>query len=141
MCYKYIISPIKILEVLKMSLKRVTTIGARITAALNGRTYEEIGDPLGLSKQAISSYVTGERNPRKLTIKAMAELLSVNECWLMGYDVPKEREIKIEKPAAPEWDDEQAQENIELFNQLSGEDKEDVLRYLRLRVAMKKDER
>ena len=37
-------------------------------------------------------YASGSRKPKRPTIKAIAEALNVNEAWLMGYDVPMERQ-------------------------------------------------
>lgn len=47
---------------------------------------------VSLQKNALSEYVNGKTEPgqSKLTILGLA--LNVNEVWLMGYDVPKERD-------------------------------------------------
>jgi transcriptional regulator with XRE-family HTH domain len=52
---------------------------------------EKYGIPLG--KNALSQYVSGKVVPgqQKLTILGMA--LGVSEAWLMGYDVPMERNV------------------------------------------------
>lgn len=44
-----------------------------------------------LGRNDISQYVSGKVEPRqdKLTVLGLA--LNVNEAWLMGYDVPRER--------------------------------------------------
>ena len=49
-----------------------------------------------IDKSYISRYLSGDYEPKqkKLTILALA--LNINETWLMGYDVPKERQ-KSEK--------------------------------------------
>ena len=51
---------------------------------------EELGVKLG--KSALSQYVNGIQSPdqRKLTLLALT--LDVSEAWLMGYDVPRERD-------------------------------------------------
>lgn len=51
-----------------------------------------------LAKNDLSQYVNGKVEPgqEKLTILGLA--LGVNEAWLMGYDVRKEREGKEEQP-------------------------------------------
>lgn len=47
---------------------------------------------INIPRNALSQYVTGKVVPKqdKLTILGMA--LNVSEIWLMGYDVPMERE-------------------------------------------------
>lgn len=52
-----------------------------------------------LQRNDLSQYVNGKVEPgqEKLTILGLA--LSVNEAWLMGYDVPMLRETKKSAPA------------------------------------------
>lgn len=47
------------------------------------------------SKSTIYRYMNGEMSPKITTIKYLAEYFNVNEIWLMGYDVPMERQ-KVE---------------------------------------------
>lgn len=51
-----------------------------------------------LAKNDLSQYVNGKVEPgqEKLTILGLA--LNVSEAWLMGFDVPKNREINKEQP-------------------------------------------
>ena len=55
-----------------------------------------------LGKNDLSQYVNGKVTPgqEKLTVLGLA--LNVSEAWLMGYDVPKDREQKTEKPLISE---------------------------------------
>ena len=41
---------------------------------------------LGITKQAISSWMSGVRSPKKTTIVAIAQLFNVSTDWLMGLD-------------------------------------------------------
>lgn len=78
-----------------MSDKIVGTFHERLRKCLNDKTSitaTSLADKIGLSKQAISMYASGSRKPKRPTIKAIAEALNVNEAWLMGYDVPMERQ-------------------------------------------------
>lgn len=78
-----------------MSDKIVSTFPERLRKCLNDKTSitaTSLADKIGLSKQAISMYASGSRKPKRPTIKAIAEALNVNEAWLMGYDVPMERQ-------------------------------------------------
>ncbi len=78
-----------------MSDKIVSTFHERLRKCLNDKTSitaTSLADKIGLSKQAISMYASGSRKPKSPTIKAIAEALNVNEAWLMGYDVPMERQ-------------------------------------------------
>lgn len=55
-----------------------------------------------LARNDLSQYVSGKVEPgqEKLTILGLA--LNVSEAWLMGYDVPMEREIKEQPPVTKE---------------------------------------
>lgn len=68
-----------------------------------------------LEKNALSQYVSGKVEPgqEKLTILGLA--LGLSEAWLMGYDVPMERDIT---PIANESNG-RAREFIELFGLLT----------------------
>ncbi|WP_306542744.1 LexA family transcriptional regulator [Anaerotignum sp.] len=77
-----------------MSDKIVSTFPERLRECLDSNasiTATSLADKIGLSKQAISMYASGSRNPKRPTVKAIAETLNVDEAWLMGYDVPMER--------------------------------------------------
>lgn len=43
----------------------------------------------GISKQSISSYLSGKRSPKTEFIKAVSDAYGVQIAWLLGYDVPK----------------------------------------------------
>lgn len=60
---------------------------------------EKYGIPM--NKSDISQYVSGKNEPgsKKLTILGLA--LGLSETWLMGYDVPKEREDAIASNIIP----------------------------------------
>lgn len=70
-----------------------------------------------LGKNALSQYVSGKVEPgqERLTILGLA--LGVSEAWLMGYDVPMERNVT---PTA-ETSDGRTREYVELFELLSAE--------------------
>lgn len=45
-----------------------------------------------LGKSALSQYVNGKQSPDQDKIYLLSKTLSVNEAWLMGFDVSPERE-------------------------------------------------
>lgn len=71
-------------------MKLVSSLPNRLAEALAGSSATALADAIGMSKQAISTYVTGKRNPKRPVINAMADALHVSVLWLMGYDVDKE---------------------------------------------------
>ena len=76
-----------------------------------------------LGKNALSQYVNGKVEPgqEKLTILGLA--LGVSEAWLMGYDVPMQRNVT---PTA-EIGDGRTQEYIALFELLSDAQKDLII--------------
>ncbi|KAA6136509.1 helix-turn-helix domain-containing protein [[Clostridium] symbiosum] len=65
----------------------------RIKAALEIRDMKqsELVEKTGIDKGQMSSYITGRYKPKQENLNLIAEALSVDEAWLMGYDVPMER--------------------------------------------------
>lgn len=58
----------------------------------NSKPYQEkLGVKLG--KSAISQYVNGVQAPDQRRLALLALTFNVSEAWLMGYDVPREREV------------------------------------------------
>ena len=56
---------------------------------------EKLGVQLG--KSALSQYVNGVQAPDQKKLSVLALTFDVSEAWLMGYDVPRERESVVEK--------------------------------------------
>lgn len=54
------------------------------------------GDHLG--SNALSQYVTGKVEPRQDKLFILGQALNVSEAWLMGFDVPRERDAKSAIP-------------------------------------------
>ena len=51
----------------------------------------DIIDSTGITKGALSSYITGRYEPKQDKIYILAKYFDVSEAWLMGYDVPMEK--------------------------------------------------
>lgn len=75
----------------EMELEQNSSFAERLKLALGSVTSTELASQIGLSKQAISTYLTSTRTPKLPVVKSIAVALDVSEMWLMGYDVPKER--------------------------------------------------
>ena len=53
----------------------------------------DLAERTGLSKSRISHYINGRYEAKQEALYLLAKALDVNEAWLMGHDVPKERSI------------------------------------------------
>lgn len=48
-----------------------------------------------MNKSDISQYCSGKTEPNQDKLFVLGSALNVNEAWLMGYDVPMERDRKV----------------------------------------------
>lgn len=81
-----------------------------------------------INKSDISQYLSGKVKPGQEKLSMLGMVLNINESWLMGYDVPKEKQFTIEKSTLSK------EENILLdtFNSLDINDKNKVIDYSKL---------
>lgn len=81
-----------------------TSTSARLKQIMSERNLKQVdiikqSEPLQkkfnikMSKSALSQYVNGVQLPDQHRIFLLSRSLNVNEPWLMGYDVPKERQV------------------------------------------------
>ncbi|MBQ9913081.1 MAG: helix-turn-helix domain-containing protein [Clostridia bacterium] len=62
--------------------------------SLRGMKQSELVKLTGIGKSSISTYLSGEYEPKQRNIYKIAQALNVSEAWLMGYDVPSSTEYK-----------------------------------------------
>lgn len=72
----------------------MNTIAERIKQGLEIREMKQsdLVERTRISKGALSSYISGRYVPKQNNIYLIAEALNVNEAWLMGADVPMNRQ-------------------------------------------------
>lgn len=77
-----------------MYSKRVDSCGSRIAKALaiRGMRQAELCQLAKVPKSSLSLYLSGAYEPKQDRIYSIAKALNVSEAWLMGYDVPMEKE-------------------------------------------------
>ena len=104
---------------------RQTSCGERIKKALRirGMKQSDLCQITKIPKSAISQYISGAFEPKQDRVYLIAKALNVSEAWLMGFDVPMEREKNVpEEPKLSEgekmW--------LELYHRVSAETR-DVL--------------
>lgn len=73
----------------------VDTFQNRLKHAMNIRNMKQVDlvEKSGLDKTLINKYLAGISKARQKKLTILADTLNVNEVWLMGYDVPIEREL------------------------------------------------
>lgn len=69
------------------------TISERIKEGMEIRDLKQadLVEKTGISKGALSSYISGRYIPKQNNIYLISKALNVNEAWLMGNDVPMQR--------------------------------------------------
>ena len=112
--------------------KRVETCGKRIEIALSIRNMKQC-DLCKLAhvlKSSLSLYLRGAYEPKQDRIYSMAQVLSVSEVWLMGYDVPMEKERSTNPIEQPVTKSEQLL--LDLFRQIPENKQELVLQMIQV---------
>lgn len=76
---------------------RSSTTSQRLIEAMAAAQMKQadLARATGLSKGGISNYVIGRYEPKSDIVSKLAKALNCSEMWLMGYDVPKERNKEI----------------------------------------------
>lgn len=119
-----------------MTGTKVSTFTERFNELLTdllacGMQRVDIAKQLGVSKQTISAWATGERSPKRPTIVGIAQAYDVSIAWLHGFDVPK-------KPQAPApTADERAKQFAELFSKLTEEEQTTIIQAMKGIVGAK----
>ena len=107
------------------------TCAQRIREALAVRdmTQADLCRITRIGKSAMSQYVNGYLVPRQDRTYLIAKALNVSEAWLMGFDVPMEKN----EPASKKEDglDDLDREVISLFHDLSLDQKQSFLALLK----------
>ena len=91
-------------EVIRMSNDRQEAISARIKKALRikGMKQAELCKLANIPKSSLSQYLSGDFEPKQDRIYLISKALNVSEAWLMGFDVPMERQVKQNSPTEAE---------------------------------------
>lgn len=115
---------------------RQETCGERIKRALRikGMRQSELCQITKIPKSAISQYISGAFEPKQDRIYLISKALNVSEAWLMGFDVPIERE-----PISPPEELELSEGEkmlLDLFRRVP-EDKQQLVLQM-IRVALNK---
>ena len=83
----------------KKNNEKVAELRERLQEALKDKGMRpiELSERTGVPKSMISYYLTGRNIPKADRVYKFANILEVNEAWLMGYDIPKIRTTEQKK--------------------------------------------
>ena len=84
-------------------MKLVDTFSNRLQKALNFSNMKQVDlvEKTGLDKTLINKYLAGIMKAKQDKLTILARALNVNEVWLMGYDIPMDRNIKLDDLGNP----------------------------------------
>lgn len=116
-----------------MDTERRDACGNRIRIALNIRRMKqsELCQITKIPKSALSQYISGCYEPKQDRIYLIAKTLDVSEAWLMGYDVPMERDKENAPTPTKEDLSEGEKALLELFNRVPEDQQKLVLQMIR----------
>lgn len=99
-------------------MNKIESCGKRIEKALSIRNMKqsELSKLANVPKSSLSLYIKGAYEPKQDKIYAMAEALKVSYLWLMGYDVPMDRNMITCTMPIELTDDERAM--LDLFRRI-----------------------
>lgn len=114
-----------------MEYERVASCADRIKTALyiKGMKQSELCKLTKIPKSALSQYISGAYEPKQDRIYLISRALNVSEAWLMGLDVPMEKEKKL--PSDIKELNEGEKLLLDLFNRVPEEQQQLVLQMIR----------
>ena len=119
-----------------MEYDRVATCAERIKKALyiKGMKQSDLCRLTKIPKSALSQYISGAFEPKQDRIYLMAQALNVSEAWLMGLDVPMERQVKKTSPSEPDLSEGEKM-LLELFRRVPEDQQTLVLQMIRVALG------
>lgn len=114
-----------------MKADRISTIRERLIEAMARANKKQVDlvRETGLNRGTISRYISGEVEPKSNAIYKLAKSLNVSEAWLIGYDVPMERQKNPSLTKEELSEGEKAL--LELFNRVPEDQQKLVLQMIR----------
>lgn len=81
----------------------VDTFSSRLQKAMDVLNMKQVDlvEKTGIDKTLINKYLAGLMKAKQDKLTILAKALNVNEVWLMGYDIPMDRNLKLDKMGNP----------------------------------------
>lgn len=98
----------------------------------------ELCERTGISKGALSSYLSGRYDPKQNNIYILAHVLNVNPAWLMGYNVPKRELHTRDLPAEPIDLTPEQRELLSIFDGLNDQGKAEAIKRIKELAELEK---
>lgn len=84
-------------------MRLIDTFANRLQKALDNSKMKQVDlvEKTGLDKTLINKYLAGLMKAKQDKLTILADALNVNEVWLMGYDIPMDRNIGTDELGNP----------------------------------------
>lgn len=107
----------------------------RLREALDhkGMKPADLADITGIPKSMVSYYLSGKSVPRADRIYEIAKVLDVSEAWIMGFDVPMEKEKQVSPDERQLTEGEEAL--LALFRRVPEDKQQLVLQMIRAAIS------
>ena len=114
-----------------MHTGKIDTLKNRLAKALalRGMKQVELSRLTSIDSGTINNYLSGKYEPKQNRLEIIAKALDVSPVWLMGFDVPMEREKKTPEKLELSEGEEML---LELFRRVPVESQQMVLDMLRV---------
>lgn len=111
---------------------QVESCATRLKKALSIRNMKqsELCAKTKISKSVLSEYISGVYEPKQDRVFILSQALNVDPVWLMGFDVPMEKDDKKRPPHEPTLT-EGEKLVLELFRQIPADQQPVVLAMIR----------
>lgn len=115
---------------------RIDSCSNRIKMALliRGMKQSELCRITQIPKSALSQYISGAFEPKQDRIYLISKALNVSEAWLIGYDVPMERQEVKNSPEESKLS-EGEEMLLDLFRRVPEDKQELVLQMIRVALG------
>ena len=126
-----------------MDIGPIEKCSTRIAKALSirGMRQADLCQKTNIPKSAISQYISGAFEPKQDRVYLISQALNVDPVWLMGYDVPMEKQVQPETKKVPLTEAELSKGEqlvVELFRQIPEDRQPEALDLLRVALRMQK---
>lgn len=116
-----------------MEIERQESCANRIKKALEikGMKQSDLRRITKIPKSSMSQYMSGDYEPKQDRIYLIAKALNVSEAWLMGFDVPMERQDRRKSaPSKSQVLSEGEQMWLDLYNRVSDDTRELLIKVM-----------
>ncbi len=105
----------------------------------NGYTQKQLGEYLGITRQAYAHYEIGDRIPNYVVLTRISEFYGVSIDELVSSEEEYERSKREEKSSPYRYLPERERRLIEMMAELPKEEQDDLLLYLKRKIVRKKE--